>query len=505
MKLEKKYGLFTAICMVVGTVIGSGVFFKAQNVLNLTEGNMTLGILAWIIGGLIMVACACTFAVLATKYEKVNGVVDYAEVLVGKKYAYFIGWFLAVIYIPCIASVLAWVSARYFGELFGWSLTSSNVMVIAGFFLIGSYAINALAPKIAGKFQVSCTVIKMIPLLLMAVVGIIYGLCKTTVTYEVINGQIHKVGQTQLQILIENFNNVGGSGAKILFGSIVATAFAYEGWIVATSINAELKNAKRNLPIALFIGSLIIVGIYIAYYVGVAGGATIEVLQVGGAPYAFKEIFGDIFGTILTVFVVISCLGTLNGLMLAATRGVYALSSRGMGPKPEVFNEVSENTNMPTNSSILGLLFCSIWLTYFYGANLTDTWFGAFSFDSSELPIVTIYAMYIPIFVMMIAKQRKSFGVFKGIVLPSISIVCCVFMVIAAIYAHEISVLYYFIVYLVIMGIGGLFLFFNKKQEGEEAEVSEGLLKKKVSTLAGGLILGAMVLVFILYILIVAL
>ena len=85
MKLEKKYGLFTAICMVVGTVIGSGVFFKAQNVLNLTEGNMTLGILAWIIGGLIMVACACTFAVLATKYEKVNGVVDYAEVLVGKK------------------------------------------------------------------------------------------------------------------------------------------------------------------------------------------------------------------------------------------------------------------------------------------------------------------------------------------------------------------------------------------------------------------------------------
>ena len=50
-KLEKKYGLFTAICLVVGIVIGSGVFFKAQTVLQKTEGNMPLGILAWIIGG----------------------------------------------------------------------------------------------------------------------------------------------------------------------------------------------------------------------------------------------------------------------------------------------------------------------------------------------------------------------------------------------------------------------------------------------------------------------
>ena len=56
-KLEKKFGLFTAICMVVGIVIGSGVFFKAQTILQKTEGNMPLGILAWIIGGLIMIAC----------------------------------------------------------------------------------------------------------------------------------------------------------------------------------------------------------------------------------------------------------------------------------------------------------------------------------------------------------------------------------------------------------------------------------------------------------------
>ena len=75
-KMDKRYGLFTAICMVVGIVIGSGVFFKAEKVLNETGGNLPIGILAWFIGGLVMIACAYAFAVLATRHEKVNGVLD---------------------------------------------------------------------------------------------------------------------------------------------------------------------------------------------------------------------------------------------------------------------------------------------------------------------------------------------------------------------------------------------------------------------------------------------
>ena len=69
-KLERTYGLFTAICMVVGIVIGSGVFFKAQTILQKTEGNMPLGILAWIIGGAIMIFCILAFAAMAQKHER---------------------------------------------------------------------------------------------------------------------------------------------------------------------------------------------------------------------------------------------------------------------------------------------------------------------------------------------------------------------------------------------------------------------------------------------------
>ena len=76
-RLERKYGLFTAICMVVGIVIGSGVFFKAQTILQKTEGNMPLGIVAWVIGGLIMIFCILAFAAMAQKYgEKIAVGVD---------------------------------------------------------------------------------------------------------------------------------------------------------------------------------------------------------------------------------------------------------------------------------------------------------------------------------------------------------------------------------------------------------------------------------------------
>ena len=110
--LKKRYGLITAICMVVGIVIGSGVFFKAQNVLNKTGGDALDGILAWIIGGAIMVVLASTFAIMATKYEKVNGVVDYAEAICGKTFAYYISWFVTYIYYPAMTSVLADTQAR---------------------------------------------------------------------------------------------------------------------------------------------------------------------------------------------------------------------------------------------------------------------------------------------------------------------------------------------------------------------------------------------------------
>lgn len=445
-KLEKKYGLSTAIAMVVGIVIGSGVFFKAEKVLTATGGNLTLGILAWIIGGIIMIACAYTFAVMATKYQYVNGVVDYAEATMGKKYAYYVGWFLALIYYPTITSVLAWVSARYTSVLFGFPITGGECMTIAGVYLIGSYALNALSPVLAGKFQVSTTIIKLVPLILMAVVGTIVGISNGMTIYN-------------FTTVVKEVNTTNA-----LFTAVVATAFAYEGWIIATSINAELRNAKRNLPLALVAGTFIIMAIYILYYIGLAGAVTNEVMMAGGeagAKLAFQTVFSSVGGSLIFVFVIISCLGTLNGLMLGCTRGIYSIAARGFGPKPNVFKQVDSVTNMPTNSSVFALLLSGIWLLYFYGANLTEPWFGFFCFDSSELPIVTIYAMYIPIFIMMM-KKEKDLSFFKRFVMPIVTLAGCLFMIVAAWFSHKMAVVAYLIIFAAVMIIGSMFS--NKQQ-----------------------------------------
>lgn len=461
--MEKRYGLPTAICMVVGTVIGSGVFFKAQTVLEKTGGNMVLGILSWIITGLLMIICSAMFAVMATKYEKVSGVVDYAEATCGKRYGYIMAWFLVNIYYPAMTGVLAWVSARYFGEILGWDAAGPQVMTLAGLFLIGAYTMNAFSPKLAGKFQVSATVIKLIPICLMAVVGVIYGSVKGTLPTNFATVVVTPEG-----------GNMGG-----LFAGIVAAIFAYEGWIVATSINAELKNPKKNLPIALVVGAFIVAAAYVLYFVGVAGGAETSVLIEKGAPTAFSNIFGSLGGRLLQVCIVISCMGTLNGLLMATTRGMYAIAARNEGPNPKLFSQVDPVTNMVSNSAIWGLLVSCLWMVFFYGANLTEGWFGPFNFDSSELPIVTIYAMYIPMFIMWM-KKEKDLGAFKRFVLPAVAMVACAFMVFAAIYAHGITpyqkaqadgkfslpVLFYLILFAVIM-IAGAFFYHPKKKSAE--------------------------------------
>ena len=452
-KLQRKYGLFTAICMVVGIVIGSGVFFKAQTILQKTGGDMPMGVLAWIIGGAIMLVCLLTFSFMGQKYERVNGLVDYAEATVGPRYGYYMGWFTATIYFPGMTSALAWLSARYTLEFItsanpsfpmtipaaqGGCIIGPECMALTLLYLCAVYGMNALSPKLAGKFQTSTTVIKLIPLGLMAVIGLIYGLA---------NGQLQENFVTDAQ--------VAGVSDSPLFAAVCATAFAYEGWIIATSINAEIKDSKKNLPKALILGGIIIVAVYLLYFVGVAGGASNQELIDKGATLAFTNIFGGVLGNVLNLFIAISCLGTTNGLMLACTRCMYSIAERGEGPDPEMYGHLDPKTNMPANSAVFALMVTAAWFFYFYASNLAGIWTGPFVFDSTELPIITIYLMYLPILIQWMRKEKEQ-PVLRRFVLPILALCGSVFMVVACIFSHKMACLWYLIVFAVVMVIGEL-------------------------------------------------
>ena len=181
--LKKKYGLFTAVCMVVGIVIGSGIFFKTPDVLKEAGYNSLYTVLAWIISGLIMVIIATSFAFLATRYEKVGGAVDYAEAMCGRRYGYYVGWFMAMVYYPAMTAVLAWVSARFtllavIGD--ESKIFSTECITLALFYLIFTYFVNTMSPTLAGKFQVSSTFVKLVPVVFIALVGAVIGLVNGT-------------------------------------------------------------------------------------------------------------------------------------------------------------------------------------------------------------------------------------------------------------------------------------------------------------------------------------
>ena len=439
--MEKRYTLPVAIALVVGTVIGSGVFFKAEAVLVKTGGNMGIGILAFLIMGVVMIISACTFGLVAQSHEDVEGLVGYARASCGRTYGYYVGWFMAVIYYPSLVSVLSWLPARYFGVLLGWedAVIGGRTMMLAGFFMIVTYTMNALAPRLAGKFAVGTTTIKLIPLLLMAVVGTIVGL---------------RSGMTQA-----NFSHVVTQipFSQALFGAVVSLAFAFEGWICDTSIGPELENSKKNMPRALLIGTVIVAVVYVIYYAGLAGAVDSAVLMESGetgAKLAFQKIFGQVGGTAVFVFVVISCWGTCNGLTMAVTRGMYDLANESGSPRLAMFKTVDPASGMAVNSAVFGLLSSVLWLIYFYFGTILNS-FGPLMFDSSELPIITLYALYIPIYIALM--KRRDLSLFRRRVMPLLAIACSCFMVFAAIYAHRWNVAWYLGLFVIIEAVGACF------------------------------------------------
>ena len=441
--LSKKYGLPTAIAMVVGIVIGSGVFFKADDVLVLTGGNVLLALVAWGLGAFSMIFGALCFAEFAGRIERSNGIVDYMEIAYGKRMGYLVGWFNCVLYSSALCAILAWVSSLYTMILLGSENPSNSVMtwVLAVTYMVLIYTMNYVAPLVAGKFQVTTTVIKLIPLALIAVLGVISGIT---------NG-----------VLIENMSAATSGITKsggTLASAVVATAFAYEGWILAITINSEIKDSKKNLPKALIFGTFTVFIVYVIYFLGITSSLPTDVILAQGdeaVSMVANNMFGNVGGSILTAFVVISCLGTLNGLSLTNSRIPYSLAIRNQGPAPKFFSKVDPKTNMPRHSAIGAFVISMIYLALWYGS--LNNVFGRY-IGLDEIPIVMIYGFYILLYVWYM-KNFKDLNVFNRYVKPICAILGALIIVVGGIQNPNVGI--YMLISLVLILSG---LFFYRKE-----------------------------------------
>ena len=441
--LQKKYGMLTAISLVVGAVIGSGIFFVNETIFGRVGGNLTQAIIAWLVGGAIMFVMMWVWGQLASGKAGMGGLMEYTDDLLGKKYSYLLGWFLGTILYPAFVAVLAWVTARFTATLFGWEMvnTSGAVWMLAGVYMVLVYVMNVISPRLAGFFQVSTTFIKIIPLILMGVVGLIFGA---------------STGQTA-----QNLTFVSPVAASSpLFYAIHSTVFAYAGSEEVLMMSSEIKNREKNLPRAIVIGSIIIIAIYVTYTIGVFGAIDAATLSTaGGVTAAFVNVFGSGIGNVLTVFVIISCLGAMNSAMMAGSRAFYALAIRGTGPSPEYVKQVDLKTNMPPTSAALSLLFCVI-IFFIVFANSFDManypivyhrrWFGDVNFAVSSLAPVTLMGFYIPVFVAVMIKQRE-WNIFNRFIMPLLSIIGAVALIFMVFYTNAVGALWYLVFFAVIM------------------------------------------------------
>lgn len=465
-QVKKQYGLWTGIAMVIGIVIGSGVFLKAGGVLALSGGDLKISILAWLIGGIIMVASGFCFAVFASKITKFNGVVDYVEHCTNKKVGYGLAWLVTTFYYPIIAAIVALFAGSYFFKLIGVNvgLTDWQNFLFALGVVVLMVVLNYVSPMISAKFQVSSTIIKLIPIGVIAIAGLFASL---------IVGNDFGIGNA-LTNAAPNY--------EVNFGEAVKkTAFAYEGWVCATSINAELKDSKKDLPRALVGGTIAILAFYIIYYISLSAflGNEGTIIEDANAPIAvFETIMGKVGGGFFTFFIMVSCLGTVNGVVIACCRGMYTMSCRGQGIAPKYFSKLGKNQSVSLLSCLYGLVCIILMLVVWYLA-MHGVWLFKYLGSMDEIVCAIIYSVYIFMYIYMM-KNFKDENVFKRFIMPGIAIVGSVFFVICGtglyqlIADHKVDSLISFGVFMLLFVIlmAPCLFFYNEKKEGKDEEVS---------------------------------
>lgn len=396
---ETNYKFSTAIAMVVGIVIGCGIEFKADDVLIAVNGSVALGVLGFLIVGIGVLFGALTISEYAMQDEEEIGIVGYARRALGDRFAFIVGWFSLSVYYPACIVVLAMVTGIYLEVLLGIEsqlfLTISTLVFIASTFLI-----NVFSPNAGGKVQVVITIIKLIPLLVIGLVGTLFFTGNTPAASP------------------ENIEAVAASTAPL--SALIAIAFAFDGWIVATNIAHEL-DSRKSLTRALAVGTAVIIALYVLYFYGITQIVDPkDIMALGDAhtELAAERVLGPLGGHIITGFVVISVYGGLNGLMLSYLRQPKNLKRSGV--IKEIFKSNGENDKAE-------LLTCLVFIGfYFIFQQLLD--YGVIysnlesAFDLSVLPIIINYVFYMILFIYVnkivtnkSGKERAGFLVISVI------------------------------------------------------------------------------------------
>lgn len=370
-QLQKSLGIAAALSTVVGMVIGGGVFFKPQAVYTLTGGAPGLGILAWIIAGIMTITAGLTAAEVSAAIPKTGGMMVYIEEIYGKKLGFLTGWMQTVLFFPATAAAIAVM----FGQQAAILLNNPSIvmpMSIGVILLVG--ILNTFGSKTSGTIQTVSTVCKLIPLVLIIVFGFIKGSGDNPVMSPLVAEGISPMG--------------------IIGQLLVAILFAYDGWINVGAIAGEMKNPGKDLPKAIIGGLSIVMAINVVINLAYLWVLPASELAQYASPASIvaEKIFGPVGGKLINVGILVSVFGCLNGYLLTGPRIPYTLANQKV--LPAMFGKLNKH-GVPANAT----LFMAV-LSAIYALS------GQFNL-LSDLSMFAIWAFYTLTFIGVI-KLRKT-------------------------------------------------------------------------------------------------
>lgn len=347
LKVKPAISFIEALAIVIGMIIGSGIFLKPGVVLG-HAGSPFLGALAWIVGGVIALAAALSIAEIAAAIPKPGGFYTYFEELYGPLPGFLLGWVQTVIVYPATIAALAIAFATYSNYLIPGGAANERVIAIS--LLAFLLAVNMISTKCGGVIQIAATIGKLIPIFVIITFAF---LANPDLAPQAVKGSV----------------SGAGFGAAVL-----GTLWAYDGWMNVTNLSGELKNPAKTLPRVIFMGVVFVMMTYVLFNVAIFILLPYEQILLSSAPGtdAAKVLFGPRGGVFLTAGIILSVFGALNGQLMTAARIPQAMAMRNQLPLSRTLAEVHPVFRTPANALILESLLAIIYLFSGSFHRLTD-------------------------------------------------------------------------------------------------------------------------------------
>jgi len=354
--LIRQLGLFDSTMMMMGIVIGSGIFLTT-GIMAQAVPSAPMILLAWLLGGLLILAGALTYAELGVSLPEAGGQYVYLREAYGHLYGFLFGWKMFLVNMTASIAALGVAFAEYFGSFFpslstqeivfssrvgGLTYTMSRGQLVAVAMIVLLTAVNYVGVAFGKTAQNILTVIKIGTILGFIIFG--FAFARGTSIDLSLNPEGWGIGQ-----LLTGFGL-----------AFVSVFWAFDGWNNINYVAGEIRNPKRNLKFALIMGTLGIILLYfftnVIYFLALPVGEMKGVVTV--AEKASASLFGATAAGLISAMILISILGALNGSIFVGPRVYYAMARDGLFFKK--VGEVHPRFKTPGFSLVLQAIWASL-------------------------------------------------------------------------------------------------------------------------------------------------